>query len=495
MKTPFKNWDEKLRERLGELESPVSDDLFNAAMKKREQRKWLVALRKKSRGLWLLLLLLVPFTCTYLKNNTTPAIENAVNNREQITTDTKLSYPTGSNSNTTNNQPATAGNIESAQRLNNAEKNKVRKKESNKQPSEKATASKKQVTPDISNEINYSGSFKNTSNNSNEIPATFATPAEPQTMLNVQVSNSGGITNLKTQAAGQNAEIFSISSLPVKSNYLFKENYATSLKKSTRITPSSNNVIDSTAAIEISPTSWGLHGSVEGFFSPDLAFQQLTDIAGDSLTLTNWNKRMEKSFTAGLRFALNFDGGMFLKSGITYSKEQSSFTMQKAWKVPVILDSSYYYTIWSPFEDPQYVFFSDTIITSRDSMATYASSITYSYWNIPLLLGYAWKLNKFEIGIQSGVVINAKFTKQGSSIDPQTLEPVTMPENSASFFRNRASLSLYAGVINEYRFNKHIGIFAEPYFQWQLKPITTEAAPVEQRLHQFGLNTGIKYSF
>jgi hypothetical protein len=192
---------------------------------------------------------------------------------------------------------------------------------------------------------------------------------------------------------------------------------------------------------------------------------------------------------------LNFDGGMFLKSGITYSKEQSSFTMQKAWKVPVILDSSYYYTIWSPFEDPQYVFFSDTIITSRDSMATYASSITYSYWNIPLLLGYAWKLNKFEIGIQSGVVINAKFTKQGSSIDPQTLEPVTMPENSASFFRNRASLSLYAGVINEYRFNKHIGIFAEPYFQWQLKPITTEAAPVEQRLHQFGLNTGIKYSF
>jgi hypothetical protein len=308
MKTPFKNWDEKLRERLGELESPVSDDLFNAAMKKREQRKWLVALRKKSRGLWLLLLLLllVPFTCTYLKNNTTPAIENAVNNREQITTDTKLSYPTGSNSNTTNNQPATAGNIESAQRLNNAEKNKVRKKESNKQPSEKATASKKQVTPDISNEINYSGSFKNTSNNSNEIPATFATPAEPQTMLNVQVSNSGGITNLKTQAAGQNAEIFSISSLPVKSNYLFKENYATSLKKSTRITPSSNNVIDSTAAIEISPTSWGLHGSVEGFFSPDLAFQQLTDIAGDSLTLTNWNKRMEKSFTDRLALCIEF---------------------------------------------------------------------------------------------------------------------------------------------------------------------------------------------
>lgn len=28
MKTPVKNWDEKLRERLGELESPVSDDLL-----------------------------------------------------------------------------------------------------------------------------------------------------------------------------------------------------------------------------------------------------------------------------------------------------------------------------------------------------------------------------------------------------------------------------------------------------------------------------------
>ena len=212
MKTTFKNWDEKLRERLGELESPVSDNLFNAAMKKREQRKWMVALRKKSRGLWLLLLLLVPFTCTYLRNNTTPAIENSVNNREQSTTDTKLSYPTGSNSNTSINQPVKAEHIQSAQQLNNAEKNKVGKKESNKQPSETTTASQKQATPDNSHAINYSGSFKNTSNNSNEIPATFATPAALLTMMNVEVSNSVGITNLKTQAAGQNEEIFSIPS-------------------------------------------------------------------------------------------------------------------------------------------------------------------------------------------------------------------------------------------------------------------------------------------
>lgn len=83
---------------------------------------------QKSRGLWLLLLLLVPFTCTYLRNNTTPAIENLVNNREQSTTDTKLSYPTGSNSITSINQPVKAENSQSAQQLNNAEKNKVRKK-------------------------------------------------------------------------------------------------------------------------------------------------------------------------------------------------------------------------------------------------------------------------------------------------------------------------------------------------------------------------------
>ncbi|MEO6168261.1 MAG: hypothetical protein ABIO46_14880 [Chitinophagales bacterium] len=496
MKIPSKSWDEKLREKMGDYESPVPDDLFKTVIKKREQRKWIAALRKRSRSLWLLLLLLIPLTCHYVKNSPVPVIEKITGERKTTPEKNQSARsPVESNRSVNNVSPGQSGPYATSKKNDSSstgEKNEVHAQDNQKFSPRKSKAR-------FSDESIGTDNFDNISKISKEekLPATsdeyFLFTASVDA-----VSQAENSTPVLPDSQPGNTEKISIPALPLNNQKLDDEKNSPVIMTSTfkiDISQKVDGTDDSAAVIEISPTSWGLHWSAEAFFSPDLSFQHLTDHSNDSLTLTHWNKRMEKSFTTGLRFSLDFDGGFFLKSGLTYSKEQASFTLQKTWVVLVILDSTYYYTIWHPFEDPQYVFYSDTTITSRDSVASYASSITYSFLNIPLLVGYTFDFNKFHIGVQSGVIFNAQFSKQGSSIDPQTLEPVTLPENNTSFFRNRGSLSIYAGIENEYRFNEHIGLFAEPFFQMQLKPITSDAAPIEQRLHKFGLNTGIKFSF
>ncbi|HUM45715.1 MAG TPA: hypothetical protein PLD84_02230 [Chitinophagales bacterium] len=489
MKIPSKSWDEKLREKISDYESTVPDDLFKTVIKKREQRKWIAALRKRSRSLWLLLLLLIPFTCHYVKNSPAPVIEILTTESKTVPEKNQSAVsPVESNRSVNNVSPVQSGPYATTKKIDSS---------STTQDNQNISPTKSKAR--FSDESIGSGNFHNTSKISKDekSPAT----SEEYYLFTASVdavSKAEDNTSVIPDSQPGNTEIVSIPVLPLNNQKLYYEKNTPVQMTSTfkiDISQKVDGTNDSAAEIEISPTSWDLHWSAEAFFSPDLSFQQLTDHSNDSLTLTDWNRRMEKSFTTGLRFSLNFDGGFFLKSGLTYSKEQASFTLQKTWAVPVILDSTYYYTVWHPFEDPQYVFYSDTTITSRDSVASYASSITYSFLNIPLLVGYTFDFNKFHIGVQSGVIFNAQFSKQGSSIDPQTLEPVSLPENNTSFFRNRASMSFYAGIENEYRFNEHIGIFAEPYFQMQPKPVTTDAAPVEQRLHKFGLNTGIKFSF
>lgn len=496
MKIPSKSWDEKLREKIGELESPVPDDLFKTVIKKREQRKWISALRKKSRSLWLLLLLLIPFTCHYLKNSPPSIVEN-ISGKSKSAPEKKQSAVSPAESNgpvnsVSRGQSDRYSGSKKTDSNSTGEKNEMHNPDNQNYSTGKSKAS-------VSDKSVAAGSFNNTSRISKKekssgnsedyllFTASVNPVSQPEDPDHVAPGSQSGST-----------EKISIPLLPLNNQRLDYEKNSQIIMTSPfkiDISQKVDGTNDSAAVIEISPTSWDLHWSAEAFFSPDLSFQQLTDRSNDSLILTDWNKRMEKSYTTGLRFSLDFEGGFFLKSGLTYSKEQASFTLQKTWAVPVILDSTYYYTIWHPFEDPQYVFYSDTTITSRDSVASYASSITYSFLNIPLLIGYTFDFNKFHIGVQSGVIFNAQFTRQGSTIDPQTLQPVSLPESNASFFRDRASLGIYAGVENEYRFNEYLGIFAEPYFQMQLKPVTTDAAPVEQRLHKFGLNTGIKFSF
>ncbi|MBK9731031.1 MAG: hypothetical protein IPO83_07060 [Chitinophagaceae bacterium] len=494
MKTPSKSWEEKLSEKMAAYESPVPAGLFNTVIKKREQRKWLANLRKRSRSLWLLLLLLIPFTCHYLNNGTVPVGKNNVGQKE-ITSENKHSVllPEA--------PPLSSDVISLKQSTFSSSEKKINQNNEDafnkKNVDEKRKSTKNPLVVNSSEESAISGTFYNTSKISQKEKSAGATQQD-DSMLPVISTVSQPFqlvesSNKNFNANQSNFETEFIASLPLNAQNLFYENNRTASKIFSE--KSSNELIDSTAAIEISQTSWNLHWSLEALFAPDLSFQQLTDQPNDSLTLIDWNKQMEKSFTTGVRFSLNFDVGLFMKSGLLYSTEQSSFTLQKNWEVAVITDSTYFYTIWSPFKDPVQVFFSDTVISSTDSLASYASSITYSYWNIPLLIGYTFELQKFQISAQSGVILNASFAQKGSSINPETLEPVTLPESGTSFFRNRAALSYYAGIESEYRFNEHIGIFAEPYFQIQLKPITGDAAPVEQQLHKFGLNTGIKFSF
>ncbi|MBX7108765.1 MAG: DUF2715 domain-containing protein [Chitinophagales bacterium] len=488
MKIPSKNWPEKISEKMADYESPVPAGLFNNVIKKRQQRKWLAGIRRSSRYSWLLLLLFIPFTCHYFYH---PLFTNS----GSMVSGSDIASATGeplplketnpvSPDKVSSFQPIASGNEKDPAPTNSIDRDKhsvVKSKSANHPP---------QIS-DVADDA-ASGGFRNTAKVAEKEKQTSAVQQHSPTAAHDLPSSSALPESISFNSGHPSRESDLNPLLPLYAASLFE---ATSTSETILSEKTAAVNAASAATTETSPASRNLQWSLEVLFSPDFSFQQLTDQPGDSLMLTDWNKHMQHAYTAGLRVSVHTDGGLFLKSGMLYSTQQSAFTLQKNWQVSIITDSTYYYTIWSPFKDPVNVFYSDTVISTIDSIASYQSSVKYAFWNIPMLIGYTFDLQKFQVSMQSGIICNVSFQQKGSGINPETLEPVTLPEKDASYYRYRAALSYYGGIETEYRFNDHIGIFGEPYLQMQLKTITGEDAPVAQQLYQFGFNTGIKFSF
>jgi hypothetical protein len=101
--------------------------------------------------------------------------------------------------------------------------------------------------------------------------------------------------------------------------------------------------------------------------------------------------------------------------------------------------------------------------------------------DLPVLAGYSVGDEKFKTTFNGGVIFNLYTWLQGDDI----------PE----IFKTNTGLSLYLGVNFERRINDKFSLFGEPYYRYQLTPMTISSFGGLKFIDIAGLSIGARYYF
>ncbi len=118
--------------------------------------------------------------------------------------------------------------------------------------------------------------------------------------------------------------------------------------------------------------------------------------------------------------------------------------------------------------------------------------------HIPVKLGYEWRSGRKGVQLKGGAALNVLFWKKGAILNPDTFNPAPFNSGTSSgveVFNARTGLSLEGSAQFFWHFRRDMRIFAEPYYQAILKPISTETYPLQQRYHLIGLRLGVSRIF
>lgn len=220
---------------------------------------------------------------------------------------------------------------------------------------------------------------------------------------------------------------------------------------------------------------------VEIYGGPDLAFRSLSD-TGNSAYL---QKRRESTsfssaYSAGLRYTQVFNNGMSIRTGINFSQINEKFTYVQGNLVQVT-----------------YI-----INANGDTTGTYVTTGTryktthnkFRTIDIPLVVGYEMGNGRIHANVNAGIIINAYSWQKGEVLDT-ALNPVnisTGKSNSPYQFKTNIGLGFLAGVSFYYKLNEKAHLLAEPYFRYNLTPMSKENLTFKQKYNTAGLRLGLR---
>ena len=124
--------------------------------------------------------------------------------------------------------------------------------------------------------------------------------------------------------------------------------------------------------------------------------------------------------------------------------------------------------------------FSQINIAGEDSVLV-GKTLQVMRLDLPVLAGYSIGDEKFRTTFNAGVIFNLYTWAGGNSL--------------ADYFKTNTGLSLYLGVDFEQRIKERISIFGEPFYRYQLTPMTVSSISSLKFIDIAGISIGARYFF
>lgn len=216
---------------------------------------------------------------------------------------------------------------------------------------------------------------------------------------------------------------------------------------------------------------------IDGIASYDYAFKSLTTKTGEDSNYRDRRSSTEAfyyAFTAGTRFSLVTSNGWALRTGFVYANIGELF---KYVDVNAIEPS-----------------------TGELSLLELTKTNRFQTFDVPVILGYEMDFKNFVLHVNTGAYINLFFEKKGFILSPD-LNPVSLASRDAeefgvySPFRNHVGASLYGSIGINYKLGSNVQLIIEPHFKRNLKSITLDNYPLNQKYTTTGLITGFRFKF
>jgi hypothetical protein len=220
----------------------------------------------------------------------------------------------------------------------------------------------------------------------------------------------------------------------------------------------------------------------EVYTGVDYASKKYTD-TGNSVFLEKRKATtsFQSAYSAGIRFTRVFNNGVSFRTGLNYSQinEKFSFIQSNLVQTTYIIDA-----------------------VSGDTTGSYTVRGTrykttfnkYRSLDIPLLLGYEVGNGRFHANFNAGAIVNLYSWQQGELLDTnyQPINITTGKGNDAFHYKTNAGIGFTAAASLYYKLNDRLHLLAEPYFKYNLSPMSKDILSLQERFTTIGLRLGIR---
>lgn len=128
---------------------------------------------------------------------------------------------------------------------------------------------------------------------------------------------------------------------------------------------------------------------------------------------------------------------------------------------------------------------------TTSQVTNYENPNTYSYLEIPVVLGYSFNSPRFDYTVHGGIIAGILLNSEGKTISPTDNSAVSVQSQPIQ----NANLIMYGSLAMHYKFSQQFGIIAEPYIKKQINSLFESNYPISQKYNSFGLKIGVRFMF
>ncbi len=208
---------------------------------------------------------------------------------------------------------------------------------------------------------------------------------------------------------------------------------------------------------------------------------------------TTWNDTDTPlgSYELGLMLGYEFDNGLYAALGLEYQKTVEKLEYQQTIieRVTVWSDEAYFYLD----DEGNQVFVGDSVTTQSTYKRSVVSGKEHTVMNLPLMLGYKLRMNRFNVGLFGGMNINLSHKFEGKIIDESNTFVTLNEDNYETVYKNKLDASPFAGLHLGYSMSNYAELYFNPTFRFHPKSWMQDDYSLSAKYQLAGVRLGLRY--
>jgi len=141
------------------------------------------------------------------------------------------------------------------------------------------------------------------------------------------------------------------------------------------------------------------------------------------------------------------------------------------------------------------IYINDTLQYQQTGKRIKTTYNRYRNIDIPLVIGYELGNGRVHANINAGVIINVYSWYKGDVLD-SLYQPVTITtgkSNSIYQFKNNIGIGFLGSISVYYKMTDNLHLVLEPYFRYNLSPMSKQNLNLQQKYNIAGLRAGVRF--
>jgi len=234
---------------------------------------------------------------------------------------------------------------------------------------------------------------------------------------------------------------------------------------------------------------------LEAYVGPDYAFSRYKT-NGDTGSSAYAQKRKDatvfaSAFSAGVRYTKVFNNGMSVRAGANFSQINEKFKYVNPSEIRYITVITTRVIIRAPGDT---IYVNDTLRYQQNGTRVKTTANRFRSIDIPITVGYELGNGKLHANINAGAIINLYSWYKGDVLDTlyQPVSITTGKGNTQYQYKTNIGVGFISSVTVYYKLNDKWHVLVEPYFRYNLSPMSKENLNFQQRYHTAGIRAGIR---